>query len=390
MMSDFLDDIRLVNDIHAVPLILDLVCKTTGMGFSAVARVTEDRWIACSVRDEIGFGLTSGSELAIETTICNEIREHRQPVIIENVAEDPAYRDHHTPATYGLQSYISVPIFLSDGSFFGTLCAIDPQPKPIDQPHIRAMFSLFSEMIGHQIEANRVHAARQNELIGEREASALREEFIAVLSHDLRNPLAGIQGGMRLLEREALSDRGTKVLGMVNDTVERMSGLIDNVMDFARGRLGGGITLTLSRRSILATIEQVVSELRSGHPNRRIETSLVDHEIRADHGRLAQLASNLLGNALTHGAADQPIWVSSRIVDGHFELRVANGGGAIPAAAMKRLFIPFARGEVRSSLQGLGLGLYICSQIALAHGGTLKATSTSSETAFLFRMPLQD
>lgn len=390
MMSDFLDDIRLVNDIHAVPLILDLVCKTTGMGFSAVARVTEDRWIACSVRDEIGFGLTSGSELAIETTICNEIREHRQPVIIENVAEDPAYRDHHTPATYGLQSYISVPIFLSDGSFFGTLCAIDPQPKPIDQPHIRAMFSLFSEMIGHQIEANRVHAARQNELIGEREASALREEFIAVLSHDLRNPLAGIQGGMRLLEREALSDRGTKVLGMVNDTVERMSGLIDNVMDFARGRLGGGITLTLSRRSILATIEQVVSELRSGHPDRRIETSLVDHEIRADHGRLAQLASNLLGNALTHGAADQPIWVSSRIVDGHFELRVANGGGAIPAAAMKRLFIPFARGEVRSSLQGLGLGLYICSQIALAHGGTLKATSTSSETAFLFRMPLQD
>jgi hypothetical protein len=89
-----------------------MVCRTTGMRFAAVARVTEDRWIACSVLDEIDFGLKPGGELKVETTICNEIRQSREPVIINHVAEDEAWCAHATPALYGFQSYISVPIIL--------------------------------------------------------------------------------------------------------------------------------------------------------------------------------------------------------------------------------------------------------------------------------------
>ena len=122
------DDVALISRIDAVPTILEVVCRTTGMGFAAVARVTEDRWIACAVQDEIAFGLKPGGELKVETTICNEIRASGEPVVIDHVAEDEAFCGHPTPAMYGFQSYISMPIVRRDGAFFGTLCAIDPRP----------------------------------------------------------------------------------------------------------------------------------------------------------------------------------------------------------------------------------------------------------------------
>src|ERR1700733_14971269 len=107
---DFQADVESVSRIEAVPTILDVVCRTTGMGFAAVARVTEDRWIVCSVKDEIAFGLQPGGELKVETTICHEVRERRDPIIINHAAEDEIYSFHPTPIMYGFQSYISVPI----------------------------------------------------------------------------------------------------------------------------------------------------------------------------------------------------------------------------------------------------------------------------------------
>ena len=104
MPRDFEADIAAIDRINAVPTILEVVCRSTGMGFAAVARVTEDRWIACAVRDDIQFGLEPGGELKVETTICHEIRRARQPVIIDHVAEDETFCSHHTPALYGFQS----------------------------------------------------------------------------------------------------------------------------------------------------------------------------------------------------------------------------------------------------------------------------------------------
>jgi len=117
--DSFADDLAVVARIDAVPTILEVVCRVTGMGFSAIARVTEDRWIACAVRDEINFGLAPGGELQIGTTICNEIRQSGQLVVIDHVAEDEVFRDHPTPCMYGFQSYISVPIRRPGGQFFG-------------------------------------------------------------------------------------------------------------------------------------------------------------------------------------------------------------------------------------------------------------------------------
>ncbi len=158
---EFQDDIDAVNQIEAVRSILDVLCRTTGMGFTAVARVTDDRWITCKTQDLIGFGLKPGDELKIATTICREVRRDRQAVIIDHVAEDPAFCGHPTPAMYGFRSYVSMPIIRKDGEFFGTLCAIDPRPAKVSTPETIGMFRLFAELIAFHLDADEKLAAAE-------------------------------------------------------------------------------------------------------------------------------------------------------------------------------------------------------------------------------------
>ena len=233
----------------------------------------------------------------------------------------------------------------------------------------------------------------QKGLATERETAELREQFIAVLGHDLRNPLAAISAGARILQRSgALREhKHLRVLDMINTTVTRMSDLIDDVLDFARGRLGKGIVLNCDATLPLEPVlEQVVDELRTASPDRIIQTSFdMPQSVHCDRARVGQLLSNLVGNALTHGSPDQPVRVGAETDAEELRLWVANAGEPISAAAMDRLFEPFFRGDVRDSRQGLGLGLHIASQIAQAHGGRIDVTSTADETRFVFRMPLK-
>jgi signal transduction histidine kinase len=386
---DFRPDIEAVAGIAAVPRILDLVCRTTGMGFAAVARVTPERWVACQVRDDMGFGLRPGGELKVKTTLCHEIRESGKPIVFDNADDDPRYATHHTPAMYGLKSYISVPVVLPDGRFFGTLCAIGSRPARVDTPEIIGMFELYAELIAHHLDSHDHMIATQSELAEARRAAELREQFIAVLGHDLRNPLGAISSGVTLLERTPLNERGASLVAMMQKCTSRMTELIENVLDFARGRLGAGIILNIRKDTRLEPIlHQVVSELRTSWPDRAIS---VDYDLRypvdCDGSRIAQLFSNLLGNALSYGAADEPVRVGARSGVGTFELFVANGGQPIPDAVMTRLFQPFARANGQSLQQGLGLGLYIASEIARAHGGVLRAASGPEETRFTLKIP---
>jgi signal transduction histidine kinase len=389
-MDSFEADIKAVSSIDSVPLILDMACRVTGMGFAAVARVTEDRWVACAVKDKIGFGLKPGGELPVLTTICDEIRKSGEGVIFDNADEHPRFKDHLTPATYGLKSYISLPIVTRDGAFFGTLCAIDPSPHTVNTPEIVGMFRLFADLIAQHLSADEQLAESRAALREAEEAAKLREQFMAVLGHDLRNPLAAIASGVALLKRSVSEDdeRGLRVLKMMHQSSLRMSELIENLLDFARGRLGAGIALNRNWHDTLEpAIAQVVNELRSAWPDRSVETRFAFAvPVSVDAARIGQLVSNLVGNAFSHGDTDAPVRVTAISDASGFWLSVANRGAAIPPEVMDRLFLPFSRGEVLRNQQGLGLGLYISAEIARAHGGTLTAQSTEDETKFIFRM----
>lgn len=222
----------------------------------------------------------------------------------------------------------------------------------------------------------------------EKHTAELREQFIAVLGHDLRNPLASIDAGARMLKRGPKRDeRESLVLDMMQNTVTRMIGLIDDVLDFARGRMGGGIVVRRVECLVEPVLRQVVDELST--EARPIKTHFdVGLPVHGDAARIGQLASNLIGNALTHGAFDKPVVVRASIRGAVFKLSVSNTGKAIPPAALDKLFQPFVRGDVNDGAQGLGLGLYISSEIAKAHGGTLNVVSSDEETRFTFQMPL--
>ena len=186
--------------------------------------------------------------------------------------------------------------------------------------------------------------ANEQAAVKEREAAQLREQFIAVLGHDLRNPLASISSGVRLLsDREAVSPKGERVLALMQGSIARASELIDNVMDFARARLGGGIGL---RRDALApltpVLQQVAAEIASISPARDIRTSFAIAEpVDCDRTRIGQMLSNLLGNAVTHGAEDEPISVRGETRDGFFTL-------SVPTAVLRSLPLSWSGYSSRS------------------------------------------
>ncbi len=497
-----------IAQIGSVNAILEVICRITNMGFAAVAEITGERWIACKVRDEAGFGIKVNDELNMSATFCQDVRNTGEGVVIDDTQIDAVYNKSPLPALFGFRSYVSIPIILANGSFFGTLCAFDRNPAKVNTPEIISMFTLFAELIAFHLDAqeNIANSARhlaisaanlasseahlatsQANLASSRAAGAadrvmsaaslasseanlatsiasgaahrvrsaaslatseadlatseanlatsiasgaalritsaaslatseanlafseanlassavnladanqnseLREQFVAVLGHDLRNPLASISAGTRLLTKSATDEKVLSILVSMQKSVVRMASLIDNVVDFARGRLGGGLGLSITENEALEpTLLHVISELQSGSPDCLIEIHIANLDpVNCDGGRIGQMISNLLGNAITHGAPDTPIIVTAFTTNNILEISVANCGEAISADVMARIFQPFFRGDVRTSLQGLGLGLFIASEIAKAHNGTLAVSSSASETKFTFQMPLQ-
>ena len=216
--------------------------------------------------------------------------------------------------------------------------------------------------------------------------SLLREQFIAVLGHDLRNPLGAIITGISLLGMEDLKPEQAKIVKVISRSAQRMNELINNVMDFARARLGGGMVLDKKLVSLTPVLTHVADELKIIWSKREINTEFrLDELVECDSNRIAQLLSNLLANAITHGAQDKPVYVKAFLKDEVFELSVSNSGTPIAEDHIQKLFEPFTREDIRKSQHGLGLGLYIASEIGRAHGGELIATSTRDETRFTFR-----
>ena len=135
-------------DDERVRAMLRQVCDATGMGFAAVAHVTFERWIACLVDDRIDFGLGPGEELKIRETICDEIRDSGEAVVIDDASDDIKWSRHPVPVIYGFKSYCSFPVYLDDGTFFGTLCAIDPEPRRVSDRDTIAMFTDYAAKLG--------------------------------------------------------------------------------------------------------------------------------------------------------------------------------------------------------------------------------------------------
>ncbi|MDB6084818.1 MAG: histidine kinase [Gammaproteobacteria bacterium] len=384
------DAVAAVGRIEAVPTLLAVLCEVTGMRAAVVARVTDTTWTACAVRDEIHLGVEPGREVALDTAPCFESPGCRAPTVIEHASADALYHTHRVSKLFEIESYVSVPIILADGRLFGNLCAVDPSPAKVPS-RIVAMFNRFAALIASQLDSQALQDRDHTALLDERAASELREQFIAILGHDLRNPLQAVFASADLLMRQLTHPAHAETASRIKKNARRMSLLIDDVLDFARARLGGGIGVELTEiENINTGLWTVVQELQDAQPDCEIISNInVSRSVRCDLGRLQQVASNLLANALTHGLPRHAIKITATSDDNDLVLAVWNAGEPIPVASIDKIFEPFWRHSVSASRNGLGLGLHICSQIVRAHGGRISVTSTEEHgTLFTARLPL--
>ncbi len=388
--EDIARDLNAVGRLEALPTLLAVLCETTGMRFAAVARVTEHSWTACAVKDEINCGLKVGGQLAVESTLCIESKRALTPIVIDHASLDARYHNHHTARLYKIESYVSVPIILATGRYFGNLCAIDPAPAKVSDPKAINMFKRFAALIAMQLDTEFTRERERSLLRDERAGSELPEQFIAMLGHDLRNPLQAIHVTSELIARKVAEPTLQALAERIKANSKRMSALIDDMLDLARGRLGGGIGIRIDVHDVNAGLRAIVKEFQDGQPTREIISNIgVARTVQCDLGRVQQVASNLIGNALTHGATESPVKVSAFADGNDFVFEVWNDGRPIPPGNLEMMFEPFWRHSASGSREGLGLGLHICAQIVRAHRGKIAVTSANDAgTRFTVRLPL--
>ncbi len=218
-----------------------------------------------------------------------------------------------------------------------------------------------------------------------------QERFLAILGHDLRNPLASIDMGASLLRQRTIDPATIRVLARMRSSAQRMTRMIEQILDLTRSRLATGVEIYVDAMDLRDALAAIVGELLIAQPGREILLVAPPLPGRWDRDRLEQVFSNLIGNALAYGDPAQPVTVSGSVSVGEVRVEVHNGGEPIPEDLQKSLFDPFRRGvrESRTAkTSGLGLGLYISSEIIRAHGGTIALRSdASSGTTFEITLP---
>lgn len=287
---------------------------------------------------------------------------------------------------------IALDLLASDGTKIPTI-ANAAEKRDSKGNHLFTRMTLFKAVDRRTYERTLLEGQRraEAEAKAEREVALLREQFIAVLGHDLRNPLAAIEAGIGMLGRASeIGDRERHILDEMHESASRATALIEDLLDLARSR-SSGLQIHRELADVDEVLDQVIGEIRSIYPDRSIDSAIdVPDPVFCDPGRLAQMASNLLANAVTHGGGDPPIRLDAKVESGELVIAISNGGDPIPADVRDHLFEPFFRGVARASRNGLGLGLYIANEVAKAHDGRIDVSSTEEETRFTFRMPVQD
>jgi sigma-B regulation protein RsbU (phosphoserine phosphatase) len=225
-----------------------------------------------------------------------------------------------------------------------------------------------------------------------KDRAVFAEQTIGIVSHDLRNPLSTVQMAAALLGGGDLSASQHRLLGRITHAVERATRLISDLLDFTQARLGTGLTVSLAPIDLHHSIAETVEELGVAYPGHLLRHQRTGEGVcAADVNRLAQLVGNLVSNAIAYGKPGEPVSVTSDIGVETFSIAVHNHGAPIPGDLQQGLFQPMTRGDRTSrASRSVGLGLYIVSEIARAHGGSTHVTSTAEDgTTFRVSFPMR-
>lgn len=390
IQDNLLKDMEAVRKIPIVPTMLDVICQTTEMGFAAVARVTPDRWLACSVRDEIEFGLKEGGELKIDTTICNEIRDSRKPVVIDHVEKDPHFKNHPTPKMYGFQSYISVPTILKNGAFFGTLCAIDPKPASLKNPKIIGTFSMFAELLSFHLQSldllersRKTTAALQTENKMLSQVNHDLDTFVYTASHDLKSPIHNIEGLLNALadslSKESLDKaKASQILELMRTSLRRLGMTIKDLTTIVESDRKNGSENT-DPIDIFEMVEKVKQDLdhQITESKAKIVVRCEDHLLlKFSKKNFKSILYNLISNSIKYRSPERcpEVLIKLNRQNEKIKLTVKDNGLGIPAGKIDQVFTLFKRAH--DHVEGSGMGLYIVKRMVNHEKGEINVNST--------------
>jgi len=257
------------------------------------------------------------------------------------------------------------------------------------EPTARQVAAFFNDItLRKEAEAR---AQAEQRLLNER--ADFERQLIGIVSHDLRNPLNAILlSAATLLRRPGLDTRQERALRRMQDSAERMTRMVRDLLDFTQARLGTGLTVQRKPLDLHALARQVVDEVMLAHPEREVRVVAEgDAHGAFDSDRIAQVLSNLLTNALTYGAGGSPVRVTTRGEGTSVVLEVHNMGEPIPPELRERIFRPLERGteaNVPSGARSIGLGLFIVASIVRSHSGLIQVSSTAEAgTTFSVVLP---
>ncbi|WP_367616530.1 ATP-binding protein [Corallococcus exercitus] len=226
------------------------------------------------------------------------------------------------------------------------------------------------------------------------QAIDFREELIAILGHDLRNPLHAVNASAFMLGKAAdLDTPARRSVDRIRKATARMTRMINDILDFARSRLGGGIPVTRQRVNMVELCQGVLDELQVVYPERPLTLEVHGDDLWGnwDPDRVTQVLGNLVVNALQHASNDTPVLttLTGEVMD--VVMRVSNEGDPIPEELLPHLFDPFKGSRLPqqgTKHRSLGLGLYIVSEIVQVHQGSVRVeTAPDQGTAFTVRWP---
>lgn len=230
-----------------------------------------------------------------------------------------------------------------------------------------------------------------------RHSSMIRQAqdiFLGILGHDLRSPLGAVtMSAQYLMQSKTLESKHIKAAAMIYNSSKEMGQLISDLLDFTRTRLGQGMPMQPAQTNVADVIRQAVAQANAFHPERNIVLSLAGDPVgHWDASRIGQVFSNLIANAIKHGAAETPIRITLDGDASDIIASVHNAGEPIPEEALPRIFEPLSRSStspaVRRADSGLGLGLFIAREIVQAHGGAISVESSrEAGTSFAVRLP---
>lgn len=221
--------------------------------------------------------------------------------------------------------------------------------------------------------------------------------FLAILGHDVRNPLGAISMGAQMIMQDtSLPERHLKVATQVLRSTQRVTDIVSDLLDYSTSHLGGGIPVTPGWYDLSAECASVTHEMQLLHPRRSFRIDIEPGmTVQWDRARMSQALSNLMANAVQHGALESPVWVTVAREGDEIAIVVQNEGAVIAPARLRTMFDPGKSFVIKSlsersasQTENLGLGLYITHEIVLAHGGKIWVTSTAGEgTTLKARIP---